>query len=160
MSAGFDESSYPLPGFYFKVTMGDSSDLNDAAFQEVSGISVEMDTRSQGEGGQNNYAHNLPEPPKYEKLKLRRGVMLRNSAFRNWCQTCLINNYDFNQPLQLYDVAVTLLTPDGTPAVRWTFHDCYPVKWGVSDLNSQKNEILVESVDLVFTYFDEMFYNQ
>lgn len=146
---------YPLVGFYFTVTLPESGNDIDAAFQEVSGINIEMDLMDHKEGGNNNFVWKLPKPPKYDRLKLSRGVMLRSSVFRDWCQTCLINNYDLSNPIVLKNVTVMLLDPEGRPAMKWTFYNAYPVKWSLSDLDAIKNQILVETVELTFTYFDE-----
>jgi len=46
-----------------------------------------------------------------------------------------------------------LFNPDGTVSVMWTFYNAYPVKYSVSDLKSQENELVLESIELAYTYF-------
>jgi phage tail-like protein len=38
--------------------------------------------------------------------------------------------------------------------MQWTFNNAYPVKYAVSDLNSQESNIAIESIELAYTYFE------
>lgn len=35
----------------------------------------------------------------------------------------------------------------------WTFYNAYSVKYSVSDIKSQENELVIESIELAYTYF-------
>ncbi|MFT3826059.1 MAG: phage tail protein [Chitinophagaceae bacterium] len=148
---------YPEAGFYFRVGMSASKSDMDAQFQEVSGIGVETDVMEYQEGGINDYSWKLPKAPRHDKLVLRKGLLSKKSDFRTWCKNNLVNNNMSNaiEPQQLW---VTLLNPTGQPAMQWMFYNAYPVKWSLSSFDSMKNDILVESIELVYTYFTETIY--
>jgi phage tail-like protein len=48
-----------------------------------------------------------------------------------------------------------LLNNEGKVFKKWTFYNAYPTKYDVSDFKSQEHEILVETLELAYTYFDE-----
>ncbi len=73
---------YPPVGFLFKVSFPD--DENDSDFQEVTGLSVSLETLSVNEGGQNLFSHQLPLRLKPERLVLKRGLKV-SSGLQQWC---------------------------------------------------------------------------
>ncbi len=54
------------------------------------------------------------------------------------------------------DVTVKLLNNKGQASKVWLFHQAYPVKYSISDLKSQENAIVMESVELAYTFFNIM----
>ena len=58
---------YPPVGFYFKISIGGS----EAAFQEVSGISMEMNTEENEGGGSNRFKYKVPTGVKHSNLVLK-----------------------------------------------------------------------------------------
>ena len=66
---------YPPVGFHFKVEFIGVGNDNDTRFQSVSGLTVEYDTESFKEGGENRYEHKLPVRTKYPDLSLKRGML-------------------------------------------------------------------------------------
>jgi hypothetical protein len=38
--------------------------------------------------------------------------------------------------------------------MKWVFHSAYPVKYSFSDLKSQESGLLIETMELVYTYFE------
>jgi phage tail-like protein len=139
------------PSFYFGVSMGLIPFVLDAAFQEVSGISKQMETEDVVSGGQNLYSYRLPGRVKYENLVLRRGVAISGAVFSLWCATTL-DGY-FSLPIIPAHVLVTLYNYQHVPTMAWTFVDAYPVKWSMSDLKSQENTLLIETIELTYRYY-------
>ncbi len=143
---------YPPVGFYFSVGFqGINND--DASFQEVSGISAQIETESIVEGGENRFAHKVPGRTKYQNLVLKRGLMKTNAAFAKWISSTL--NDGLSNPIQPKIIIVKLLNQDGKPAMSWIFHDAYPIKWNISGNDQKKNSIAVESIELAYTYFEQ-----
>ena len=65
---------YPPAGFYFKVEIVGVAGMNEDTeqrFQEVSGLSVEIETEELKEGGENRFSYKLPKRAKYPNLVLR-----------------------------------------------------------------------------------------
>ncbi len=75
---------YPPVGFHFKVEFVGIGNDNDIRFQSVSGLTIEYDTESFKEGGENRFEHKLPVRTKYADLSLKRG-MLTDSKVIEWC---------------------------------------------------------------------------
>lgn len=138
---------YPPVGFHFKVEFVGIGNDNDIRFQSVSGLTIEYDTESFKEGGENRFEHKLPLRTKYSDLSLKRG-MLTDSKVIEWCLKAFVNR-EF-KPVQ---VNVLLLNEKHEPIKRWEVIDAWPKKWSVSDLNAQENGIVVETLDLAYKYF-------
>ena len=138
---------YPPVGFHFKVEFVGIGNDNDMRFQSVSGLTMEYDTESFKEGGENRFEHKLPLRTKYPDLSLKRG-MLTDSKVIEWCLDAL-QNRDF-KPAQ---INVMLLNEEHQPLKTWNVYNAWPKKWSVSDFNSQDNSIVIETLELSYNYF-------
>ncbi|OYQ36193.1 hypothetical protein CHU95_05230 [Niveispirillum lacus] len=134
------------PSFYFGVSVLPFA--LDAAFQEVSGLSKQMEVEEAVSGGENRFAYRLPGRVKYENLVLRRGVAISGAAFSVWCASVL--DSDFATPVKTMDVLVTLYNHQHMPTMAWNVIGAYPVKWSMSDLKSQENALLIETIELAY----------
>ena len=139
---------YPPVGFHFKVEFVGLGNDNDIRFQSVSGLSVEYDTETFKEGGENRFEHKLPLCTKYADLSLKRG-MLPDSKVIEWCINAFVSR-EF-KPVQ---VNVILLNENHEPLKRWEVIDAWPKKWSVSDFNAQENSVVIETLDLAYKYFN------
>jgi phage tail-like protein len=139
--------AYPLPAFYFRVVFAAAQGNSDTSFQEVSGISSEMETEPIVEGG-NQYALLLPKSLKHANLVLKRGVADLSSPLVAWCRAVL--ETDFTVPIVPSLVSVYLLGEQGTPLCGWSFSNAYPVKWNIESFNSTKNEVAIETIELCY----------
>ncbi len=139
---------YPPVGFHFKVEFVGIGNDNDIRFQSVSGLAIEYDTESFKEGGENRFEHKLPLRTKCADLSLKRG-MLTDSKVIEWCMKAFVNR-EF-KPAQ---VNIILLNEKHEPLKRWEVIDAWPKKWSISDLNAQENSVVIETLDLVYKYFN------
>jgi phage tail-like protein len=141
-------SRYPPVGFHFIVAfeLFPQSPF-ELGFQEVSGLSVDMETESYKEGGENRFVHQLPLRAKYEDLVLKRGL-LAESGIILWCLDA-INNFVF-KPI---NIMVSLQNEHHVPVYSWYVINAFPKKWSVSNFNAQENNIVVESLTLGYQYF-------
>jgi len=140
-------SYYPPVGFHFKVEFPGIGSDADTRFQEVSGLTAEIATEELQVGGENRFSYRLPTRARYNNLILKRG-MLQNSNLISWF-TDAIENFEFRTS----DVNVYLLNENHQITVSWLFLNAYPVKWVISDLRSQENSIVVETIELAYQYF-------
>ncbi len=140
-------NNYPL-GFYFMLSFKGE----DAAFQEVSGISKELGIEEVVSGGENRFKYRLPTTSSSQNLVLKRALVPGGSDLVDWCVRCMDGG--LSAPIQTSEVSVSLLDASGDMLVMWTFHKAYPVKYAVSDLKSQENAIVIESMELAYTYFE------
>lgn len=136
-----------LVGFCFSLSL----EKSDAAFQEISGISKEWDLEEVRGGGENNFKYRLPTVCKFQNLVLKRGIVNKTSPLTNWCKKILDGG--LAQPIKPKDVTVSVLDSKGKACRSWHFTKAYPVKWTVSDLKSQENSLLIESVELAYHYY-------
>src|ERR1043165_2837481 len=92
---------YPPAAFHFKVEFigvdGMDSDT-EQRFQEVSGLSVEVETEELREGGENRFVYKLPKRAKYPNLVLKRGL-LTNTAILDWFKSAMNTSF----PVVIYD---------------------------------------------------------
>jgi phage tail-like protein len=141
---------YPPVGFHFKVSINlpdVAQEDKETRFQEVTGLNKTLDIEEFKEGGENRFAHRLPNPAKYANVVLKRG-MLVNSKLIDWCFDA-IDNFIFSPT----DVIITLLNEEHQPLSTWNIKNAFPVKWAISDLKAQENSIAIESLELAFQYF-------
>jgi phage tail-like protein len=140
-------NSYPT-GFYFELSFKGE----DSAFQEVSGMSKELGIEEVACGGINNFKYKLPTAATNQNLVLKRALVPEGSQLVDWCASC--TDLSFAKPIATHDVSLYLLNPDGTTCIMWTFHNAYPIKYSVSDLKSQESSLVIESIELAYTYFE------
>ena len=145
------EGDFVLPvAFHFSVAVGGGAgDGEDGAFQEVSGLEVELGTETVAEGGENRFVHTLPKPATHPNLKLKRGLMDGSTPLAEWCKSTIEN--DLSEPIEPRDVTVSLLDADGSPVATWSAANAWPVKWVGAELNAMENKIAVETVELAYT---------
>ncbi|MBI2512823.1 MAG: phage tail protein [Opitutae bacterium] len=158
------QTYYPPSGFYFRVQFADSGGAAtstakiDLAFQDASGLTVEMEPETVAEGGLNTYRHRLPVAAKYADLVLKRGFVITASPLFQWCQQTLQDG--LAKPIQVRNLALQLLGPspsdEGTAKIlrQWCFYGAWPTKWSLSEFDARKNEVLVETLQFAFRYFD------
>ena len=150
-------SYYPPACFHFKVELNgvDGADSDsEQRFQEVSGLSVEVETETLREGGENRFEYKLPKRAKYPNLILKRGL-LKGSAFLDWFKSAMntyfiVAVYDFKPA----DITITLLDEADEPVAVWNVVQAYPLKWSMSDLRSSENAVVIESMELAYQYFE------
>lgn len=142
---------YPPVGFHFRVNIeGLTSDTRDISFQEVSGINAKVGEFTYNEGGENRFVHRLPDRVTYEKLTLKRGMLI-GSELIGWFRDA-VESFKFDPR----NVLVTLLNREHEPLESWSFVKAYPVKWSIGSFNAEQNEVVVETIELSFQYFKRM----
>jgi phage tail-like protein len=139
--------------FYFSVSLTKAgaqvkAGMPGTSFMEVSGIGSKMDTETFKEGGNAKWVYHLPTGVKYDNLVLKRGITPINSDFAIWCKRNLME--EGCDQIITGDVAVSLLGPDSSAICKWNFKNAYPVKWAIDALNSKKNELAIETIELCY----------
>lgn len=142
---------YPPVGFYFVVGFNSPNSMLDGKFQEVSGISTEMDSELVAEGGESRFQWQLPKVGKQSNLVLKRGVLTVKSDLANWVGDTLSSG--FQEPIKPKSIYVSLLGAGGIFIMQWVFINARPVKWQFSSLDSMKNEILTESIEFAYNFY-------
>jgi phage tail-like protein len=145
------EIAYPLPAFYFTVSvagMGTNSSASarpDASFSEISGLESSITTEDVKEGGQNQFVHRLPTGTTQKNIVMKRGVVSQASPIALWASVTIGST--LASPIITQTLVVMLLGPDHTPKFAWNIRRAWPVRWDWGTLNSTRNEVLVESLE-------------
>jgi phage tail-like protein len=143
--------SYPLPAFYFTVSMaGEGIDTQsaaspDASFSEISGLEASVSTVDIREGGQNAFVHRLPTGSTQKNVVMKRGVVSQYSAMADWASSTIGST--LANPIATKTLVVMLLGPDHMPKFAWNIRRAWPVRWDWGTLNSTRNEVMVESLE-------------
>jgi phage tail-like protein len=151
---------YPTVAFAFRLQMvGAASQVDETGFQEVSGLSVEMETEAYREGGQNLYSHKLPTGVKGGTLVLKRGYVSTEQPLYQWCAQILQGG--LSTPIKPATFNLQLLTAQGDEASStgasgdilksWTFLSAWPTKWEVSGFNAKERLVLMESLEISYS---------
>jgi len=131
----------PLGGFLFGLKITSDSITLDytqgtALFKQVSGLKSETDVQPYQEGGNTAGHYQLPGVVKWPNLVLKSGFT-GDPKLYNW-----------KFAPKRVNGAVIMLGPDMVEVCRWEFANGIPVKWDGPDLDSGKNEISIESIEI------------
>ncbi|HNP83873.1 MAG TPA: phage tail protein [Nitrospira sp.] len=144
---------YPAVGFHFQVTFEGlpNTTSQDVSFQSVAGLDVQLDTETWKEGGQNHFTHALPGRSKFSSsLTLKRGLLRpKQSGITDWCLKAF---QDLKiTPLQV--VTVALLDEEHNVLVKWDLEHVWPKSWKIGELNAERSEVLIETLELSYNRF-------
>ncbi len=138
---------YPPVGFSFWVSFEISQDRIDIGFQDVAGISRELQTEDIIEGGENRYTQKLPLRASYTPLVLKRGLVVK-SSLTEWVKDA-IENFSIRPAT----IIVALLNEKKEPLIAYQFFNAYPLKWSLSNFNAETSSIVIESLELYYQHF-------
>lgn len=136
----------PPVAFYFSVKF---EGYLEVPFQEVSGLSLEMETETIKEGGENSYSYQVPTRRKHGNLVLKRSLMPIYHLLELYIVSVLENNGSMEIPTTT--VVVSLRNEYHIAMESWIILNAYPVKWSTNEFNSQKNELVIEQLELAYT---------
>jgi len=141
------DTYYPPLSFHFKVTFEMGEPDADNSFQEVTGLSADINVEELKEGGLNEYAHKLPTIAKYGNLTLKRGMIL-DSTIIDWARDA-VENFTFSPT----NIVVSLFNEEHQSIAAWQFVGAYPVKLSISDFKAEENAFVVETLELAYRKF-------
>jgi phage tail-like protein len=152
--------------FNFRLTLnrtggGAITPLGDGAFQECTGLDVEMDVQELVEGGRNDGVIRRVGRGKYTNIVLKRGMLFPSTGtvanpasgtVKNelwaWIQDVLRGV----RPVRRYDGVVEILDGGGQAGGRvvatWVFDRGLPAKIAGPHLNAKTGEIAVEELTI------------
>lgn len=140
---------YPPAAFHFRVVFSGIGDEDiDSRFQSVAGLSMELETESRKEGGENRYEHVLPVRSKYAPLVLKRGLVKNSALLKEWCSNAFLL-----LDVKPVDLIISLLNEEHLPLVSWNVKHAMPKKWNLTDFNAEQNALAIETFELNYHYF-------
>ena len=138
----FPPTSDPPPG----------APLADGAFQECSGLEVDMEVGEYLEGGRNDGIIRRVGRAKYQNIVLKRGMFyneggLANADLWTWLQEIVRGEV---RPVRRYNGFVEVLdgTPDDNVVARWLFARGLPVKVSGPQLNGKTGDVAIEELHI------------
>jgi len=136
------DSNWPLPKFYFSVDLGGG--MGKASFQEVSGLDIESTIKEYRHGDSQVFSGiKMPGIAKQNNISLKKGVFAKNNQFFDWYTNVKMNT------VKRGTVTIKLLDEEGNPTMTWTLLNAWPSKISSTDLESDANEVAIESIEIV-----------
>lgn len=123
--------------------------LGDGAFQECSGLDMEMDVAEYLEGGRNNGVIQRAGRTKVSRIVLKRGMLHPadgkvSSDLWQWFQDVV----DGVRPIRRYDGTIDVLGAQGKVVATWAFARGLPAKIVGPQLNGQTGAVAVEELQI------------
>lgn len=129
-----------------------------ASFQEVSGLSWEMDINAVDNSGNGLLT---PGCVRYGALILKRPLGMQSDSFTKWLDDCqkygsASKKSDDAKALKTYDVVIHLLNESSDPIASWKCTNAFPKKWSLSMLDSLKSELATETIELAYAGIERL----
>lgn len=123
--------------------------LGDGAFQECSGLEVEMDVQEYLEGGRNDGVIKRVGRAKYSPIVLKRGMFygqsgIANRDLWNWIQGVVAGD----RPVARFDGTIRVFSSGENPAATWVFDRGLPMKIRGPELNAKTGEVAIEELHI------------
>lgn len=112
-------------------------------FNEVTGLTLEVEVEEYREGGLNAYVHKLAGPARYPNNLVLKHGLTHSDTLWSWHQGVARGN------IQRKNGSIMLLDSAGEEQWRWNFVDAYPVRWVGPDLRAGSAEVAIETLELV-----------
>jgi len=141
MAGEAQDAVWPLPKFYFKVTLG--SQDNTTSFQEVSGLDTETQPIEYRHGDNKLFSTiKMPGISKSGNVTLKKGIFVNDNNFWKWYDAIKMNL------IKRETVVIELLDETGGTTMSWTLSNAWPTKITGTDMKSDANEVAVETIEL------------
>jgi len=132
----------PYGSFGFKVIVKvGGGDTAIGYFQDVSGLSVQINVQDVVEGGRNDTTRKLIGNASYSNITLKRGVC--DKGMFDWIDTFLKGG-----KLTRLSGRIELLDDSGATKLTYKFKDGIPVKWDGPALSVMQDAIATESLEI------------
>ncbi|BBO24616.1 MAG: phage tail protein [Armatimonadetes bacterium] len=119
--------------------------ITEGVFREVTGLDSETEViehRVTGKGG-NLIVHKVPGALKWSNIVLRRGIT-DDKKLHEWREKIEQGMVEANRK----NGSVTLYAPNGDEVARYNFKNGWPCKFKGPALDSSKNEIAIEELEI------------
>jgi phage tail-like protein len=123
--------------------------LGDGAFQECSGLEVDLDVQEYYEGGSNDAVVRRVGRAKYQNIVLKRGMFYGdsgsvNTALWSWLQGVAGGL----RPVTRYDGTIQVMSVGDTVAATWTFDRGLPAKIKGPELYARTGDVAIEELTI------------
>jgi phage tail-like protein len=137
------------PGGHNGSDIPTGTPLGDGAFQECSGLELDLDVQEYYEGGRNNAVVRRVGRAKFQNIVLKRGMFYGDSGGVNqdlwlWLQGIASDE----RPVTRYDGTIFVMSVGDTVAATWTFDRGLPAKLRGPELNAKTGEVAIEELTI------------
>lgn len=148
-AANIIQGKYPLPAYNYRVTIG----TEPHGFSEVSGLSIQHEAITYKHGlSWKEGPVQMPGMPGEIKVTLKRGMVKARSYFLDWITSIHLNR------VEKRDLMIDLCDEKGNPVVSWKIYNAFPLKLEAPALNSDSNDLAVESLELLASSMNMEYY--
>jgi phage tail-like protein len=141
MSGSTQNTTWPLPKFYFSVTGMPGNPV----FQEITGLETEVQVIEYRAGNSSIFAPiKMPGLAKVGNVTMKKGIFVTDTLLWTWFSSITMNT------IARSTITVQLLDQGGKPQYQWALNNAFPVKLTGTDLKSDGNEVAVESIEVAF----------
>ena len=143
------KSATVISGSQIRDDRPSGSALSDGAFQECSGLEVEMDVQEYLEGGRNDGVIKRAGRAKYSTITLKRGMFYGGSGAANqdlwrWIQGVVAGE----RPIARYDGVIQVMSSGENVSATWVFDRGLPLKIRGPELNAKTGEVAIEELHI------------
>ncbi|WP_175621596.1 phage tail protein [Chryseobacterium schmidteae] len=127
-----------MPKSRFEVDLGPK--LTKITFQEVTGLDVEnqiIEYRTLFS------AEKMPSITKNGNITMKRGTFVNDNTFGDWHQQVMMNT------IKRRTILIKLLDEKDNVTMQWTLNNAFPSKITSTDLESDGNEVVVDSIEII-----------
>ena len=135
-------STWPIAKFRFEVDFGLLR--QGISFQEVSGLEAEtqnIEYRA-SDNGKEFSTIKMPGVAKYGNVTMKRGIFVKDDTFWAWFNQIKMNT------IKRETVIIKLLDESDHVTMKQTLSKAWPIKITGVDLNSDGNEVAVETLEM------------
>jgi phage tail-like protein len=122
--------------------------LADGAFQECSGLDIELDVQELVEGGRNDGVIRRVGRAKYQPIVFKRGMFYTDGAVNRDLWTWLQDVAAGVRPVRRYDGVVAVMSVGDEVAARWVFERGLPVRITGPQLNARTGDVAIEELHI------------
>ncbi len=140
MSTG--DRNDPYLNFKFRVEI---EGITVGGFSEASGFQVDTELETYREGGLNEFVHNYTKGSKFSNLTIKRGLIERE--LWDWHQDIVLGIIE-RKSISIYQV-----DSEGNDVQWWLFLEAFPIKWSGTELKSDANAVVFETLEFVHQGF-------
>ena len=144
----------PFTAFNFEVGL-DGVISGQTRFQQVSGITWEMNVEDFQEGGLNTHTRKIKGPAKYGNVTLKRGVLQSTDDVWQWVKANMNNTK--GKPLRSNVSIIGYNDAMQTGQITITLKEAYPCKWEAPSWDTKSSAILMESLEIAHEGMDVKF---
>jgi phage tail-like protein len=118
------------------------------AFQEVSGLELQVAVKEYEEGGQNGFVHKFPGRASWPHIVMKAGVTNSDALFQWVAKSSGDGFAAAGDKITRSTGAITAIGSDGSRLRSWDIQGAFPVRWSGPRFSAGSNEALQEELEV------------